>query len=168
MGWVAGGYHDGALRSCEILVDRSWKDLPNLNVARDQCALVTSRDRIYCVGGRSDEAQKTMEVYDDSLHKWILLNTQLPQRYSSPIVECINNTLYILGGENTTKCYSAVVESEGRIGKWKPLKDIPIEPWKGDSAVWKGTNIVVAGLNQTDRVAMYLIGRNNSKINTVS
>jgi N-acetylneuraminic acid mutarotase len=122
--WVIGGRWGGtgALATVEIFspASGSWRDGPEMKVARSGFGAAAVGDRIVVAGGeilgaRPWTALAGAEVYDPDTDAWTLL-PELPAGIHGMPVVGFEGTAYILGGSDR----AGGIDNRGRVLKYNP------------------------------------------------
>lgn len=73
---------------------KSWKERPALGVKHEQGGLISARDQLFMIGGRTT----TIEVLDNESNSWKTYPITVPAILNSFEVENIGENVYIFGG----------------------------------------------------------------------
>ena len=104
-----------------------WRKAPDLTNPRKSAAAVIVCGKIFVVGGFRDneyrDLEPTCEIFDPCLNQWSLVSSPHVPRGACGIV-CIDETVYVFGGEdeetvlNCVECYNA------KCNEWKQVNTL--------------------------------------------
>src|SRR3990167_4093937 len=131
----------------------SWATLTNLPAARDRNSSVAYNGYLFVTGGYSGSATST--VYsapiksDGTIGSWATL-TNLPAAYYWHSSVVYNGYLFVTGGFDSggvgvATVYSAPIKSDGTIGSWATLTNLPAARREHSSVVYNGYLFVTGG-----------------------
>jgi len=108
-----------------------WTIDPNvLPSGVTKACVVTTYNRVYLLGGINSTGSALSTVYtapinpDGTIGTWTLSSNALPDAIYYATVLMVNNTVYLIGGENSsyttgkTTIYVSTVSSDGTLGTW--------------------------------------------------
>lgn len=124
--FVAGGFSlskSCVLNTMEYFVvsDKVWKPIKQpMSIPRLQASMIVNVDKVYIVGGRSEESMfKTMDIYDRSTQKFIKNNCTLSEPKVNPHLVMFEAKIYCVGGADCTSI--EVLEEEQSKYKWNAI-----------------------------------------------
>jgi hypothetical protein len=154
---VVGGKDDSGstLKSAECY-DRSverWQLLPEMSVARSECAAVCLQGNVFVLGGYDGDSSaygyvggstlRTAECYERSSSEWRPLPDMSIARQGCAAV-CVAANLYVVGGSDRRSRLRSAEMYDGSTGQWRPLPDMH-EARYGCAAVCLDGNVFVVG-----------------------
>lgn len=134
----------------------NWVTETNLPYAVRAMSAFATKTRIYLIGGVNGSTHLNTVIYaninsDGSLGAWAYANN-LPWTYSQGQIAVIKNKVYIVGGAFNTSStlsniYSATIDSDGAIGSWNFVGNMPGALAIAQIVVSKNTLYVMGGHN---------------------
>jgi DNA-binding CsgD family transcriptional regulator/N-acetylneuraminic acid mutarotase len=109
------------------LVPQRWQKLANLPAARSGLAVAVYANRIYAIGGMTNQGiSGIVEQYDPATDKWTTLPTKpVPVAYVSAAV--IGGKIYIPGGRISTGSMTNILESyDPQKNLWEKHASLPV------------------------------------------
>ena len=159
LGLVVGGKDDrgATLKSAEWYDGSTgqWQILPDMNLARSECAAVCVEGSVYVLGGFDGDGDtsaygyvggstlKSAEFYDRSTGEWRPLPDMNIARQGCAAV-CVEGNVYVLGGSDRRSRLKSAECYDRSTGEWRALPDMS-EARYGCAAAYVEGNVYVVG-----------------------
>lgn len=107
--FVAGGF--SVSKSCVldtmeyyVVSDKVWKLVKQpMSVPRLQASMIVNTDKVFIVGGRSEEKTfNTIDIFDRTGQKWIKNSCNLSEGKVEPLLIMFEGKIYCIGGNDCT------------------------------------------------------------------
>ncbi|HEX9317573.1 MAG TPA: kelch repeat-containing protein [Nitrososphaeraceae archaeon] len=168
--YVVGGYDEtgettDAVQVYDPRIDK-WDKVPSLPEPVDHAAASAHDSKLFVVGGYvTDKGQRTPTsksyVYEPSTEKWHEIKS-MPTPRGAATANFINNTLYVIGGQDSSRKTVNTNEAyDPKTDTWTEKQPMPTERHHIASAVVDGKLYVIGG-RQTDKSPGLNIGTNEA------
>jgi len=128
---LGGQDEEGVLNMNEAYdpIADSWTSKTPMPTARHHAASSTVDNKIYVSGGRIAGSSPLVnvnvnEMYDPEIEKWITIEA-MPSKRSGIAAASVNNSIFVLGGEDLTKTYDNNEKFDTQGGKWISQESMP-------------------------------------------
>ncbi len=129
--YLAGGY-DGQAEFKETYIfsptfttlDEAWLTQAPMQFARSGFGFVATSNRIYAIGGGSDEPIPVSEVYNPQTNRWETLATPFDTAWRSMGVAAIGTRFYAIGGQNEVGLMDAVTSYQSIYSYFIPFSGV--------------------------------------------
>jgi N-acetylneuraminic acid mutarotase len=128
---LGGQDEEGILNTNEAYdpIADSWTSKTPLPTARHHAASASIDNKIYVSGGRIACSSPLVnvnvtEMYDTGSEKWRTIET-MPSKRSGIAAASVNNSFFVLGGEDLTKTFDNNEKFDTQNHKWIPLEPMP-------------------------------------------
>ena len=147
---LGGQDEEGILNTNEAYdpIADSWTSKTPLPTARHHAASASIDNKIYVSGGRIAGSSPLVnvnvtEMYDTGSEKWRTIET-MPSKRSGIAAASVNNSFFVLGGEDLTKTFDNNEKFDTQNDKWIPLEPMPTSR-HGLAAVSINNKIIAIG-----------------------
>ncbi|MDD6762735.1 MAG: S8 family serine peptidase, partial [Clostridiales bacterium] len=156
VGGYDGSNHIGKIDKFDP-VNKVWQTISNMPVAVSDCAIGIYDNKIFVVGGISENPVDNVQIYDFSTNTWSN-GISMPEQICGCAYAQKGSSLYIFGGTGITGIRNCVYKYNMETGSWEQKADLPCKMTYSTAVLSADSIFLIGGSGENEvlnRVYLY-------------